>query len=150
MPASAHALRLFATYTADAGSSPTRIVARPGARPVRSRNSATSRATSARTRAATSLPSMIVALMRSGTLKDRGALALCDRREIRDHLALGVILAEPDHDDPAGFEPGHDTFAEFRMGDVLAEPERRGRRLVRIPRRAGVAGALVPGRGAGA
>src|ERR687898_982038 len=49
MPTSAESSRFMRTYTADAGSSPTRMVASPGVRPM----AATSRLTSSRTFAAT-------------------------------------------------------------------------------------------------
>ena len=60
MPTSAESSRFMRTYTAEAGSSPTRIVASPGF----VSRAATSAATSALTRAATALPSMIVAVTR--------------------------------------------------------------------------------------
>ncbi len=61
MPASPLALCLPATYTAEAGSSPTMIVARPGGRPCSAADASASSLTCARRRAATARPSMIVA-----------------------------------------------------------------------------------------
>src|SRR3954470_22352352 len=99
-----------------AGSSPTRIVASPGRRPVRATNASTSRATSSRTRAATALPSMIVATART--------LALGDRRVLGHELALGAVGREPHHDDAAGLGRRHDPFPEGGVDDVVAHPER--------------------------
>src|SRR5262245_29807182 len=63
MSAPSQSLTLWRTYTAEAGSSPTRITASPGVMP-RARNAAALRATSARTRLASALPSINCAVMR--------------------------------------------------------------------------------------
>src|SRR6478609_1242728 len=60
MPTSAHAFCLPPTYTAEAGSSPTRTVARPGASFPAATHSATSSRISLRTSLAMALPSMSV------------------------------------------------------------------------------------------
>ena len=46
-----------------------------------------------------------------------------DRRQVRHQLALGAVLAEADHDDPARLDARYDAFAECRVDDVLAEAE---------------------------
>src|SRR3954463_2275913 len=57
------------------GSSPTRIVANPGGRPLMRANASASSATSARTRAATALPSITRAAMRRRRLSSVQTLA---------------------------------------------------------------------------
>ncbi len=69
MPTSAESSRFIRTYTAEAGSSPTRIVARPGVRS----SCSTSAFTSARTLAATALPSMIWAMAAADYRRFSGA-----------------------------------------------------------------------------
>src|SRR5215217_5682354 len=103
MPTSADAFCLPATYTADPGSSPTRIVASPGRSPNCSANCSTSCATVLRTSAAIALPSMICAAMRS-TLSELG-----DRRVLRHELALAAVAGKAYDDDSAGFDRGHDA-----------------------------------------
>src|SRR5215212_5474248 len=105
-----------------AGSSPTRIVASPGARPYSATNASTSAATSARTRAATALPSMIWA---ATALILRPAF--CDWRVARHELALRAVGGEA-HDDDVRLDRCHDAVPERRMDDVVADAElRRGR-----------------------
>ena len=61
MPTWAQSSRFMRTYTAEAGSSPTSTVARPGVRP----SDSMAALTRSRTAAATALPSMTVALTAS-------------------------------------------------------------------------------------
>src|SRR5919108_5229606 len=116
IPTSAESSRFMRTYVAEAGSSPTRIVARPGFRSMAS----TSRATCSRTRAATVLPSMMRALMRPGRLA-----AALQWRVVGHELAFAAVAGEPHHHEPAGLDPGDDALAEVRVDHVLAERERR-------------------------
>src|SRR3954449_11958760 len=126
MPTSALAFCLPPTYTALAGSSPTRIVASPGDRPCSSVNAFTCSATCARTRAATALPSMIWAAMEAGTLPPRRGCtpaaesALADRRVLGHELALGAVAREAYDDDPAGLDARHDALAERRVDAFVA------------------------------
>src|SRR4051795_5988526 len=82
-----------------AGSSPMRIVARPGRRPVRCTNASTSPATSARTFAAIALPSMMSAL----TTCTLPALPEVAQTEPDHRLLIGarpsarMAPTEPDH-----------------------------------------------------
>src|SRR6185503_12268480 len=85
MPTSAEALCLEFTYTAEAGSSPTSTVASPGARPCSATNWPTSSATSARTRAATALPSITRARGISSSEHHRGVA-------VANHAVLTVPL----------------------------------------------------------
>src|SRR6478672_2866943 len=140
MPTSAHARCLPLTYTADAGSSPTSTVASPGTRPVRSRNTSTCSATSARTRAAIALPSMMLALtawiLRVGPAPRRragrwsastrarpsaAASTAADRRVLGHQLALGAVAGEAHDDHAVRLDARHDALAEGRVNDVLAE-----------------------------
>src|SRR5205807_4189486 len=57
-----------------------------------------------------------------------------DRREVRDQLSLGTVLAEADHDDPSGLDPGDDSLPEGGMDHVLAEAVGDRRRLIARPR----------------
>src|SRR5882672_7011765 len=142
MPTSAHARCLPLTYTADAGSSPTSTVASPGTRPVRSRNASTCWATSARTRAAIALPSMMLALtawiLRVGPAPWRragrgstatrvrpseGASTAADGRVLGHQLALGAVAGEPHDDHAVRLDARHDPLAEGRVHDVLTEAE---------------------------
>src|SRR3954447_26454555 len=88
MPTSAHALRLAATYTADAGSSPIRIVASPGVRQHCDANPRTSAATAASTLAASVLPS------RTWVSADDSAVAMSH------HTVLAVPLHRASEDRP--------------------------------------------------
>src|SRR4051812_33213350 len=72
MPTSSHARRFAATYTAEAGSSPMRIVASPGVRQRWEANPRTSAATDSRTLAARVRPS------RTTVSEDDGAVAMPD------------------------------------------------------------------------
>src|SRR5215218_267453 len=115
IPTSAESSRFMRTYVADAGSSPTRIVARPGPRSMAS----TSRATCSRTRAATALPSITRALMRPGRLA-----AALQRCIVGHELALAAVAGEPHDYEAAGLDRSHYALAEVRMDHVFAEGER--------------------------
>src|ERR1035437_8896772 len=110
MPACARARVLAATYTTEPGSSPTSTVARPGVRPVRSVNARTSSATCSRTRAATALPSMIVADI------GRTLIASADRRVLGHQLALRAVCGEAHDDHAAGLNACDDRSEERRVG----------------------------------
>src|SRR4051794_18108944 len=128
-----------------AGSSPTRIVASPGGRPVRPVKASTSRARSARTRAAIALPSMIVAIALAGYVTGRvgrrslsravrppgtggmppGASTISallgDRRVLGHELALAAVTGEPHDDHAARLRADHDALAERGVDDVVAQ-----------------------------
>src|ERR1019366_2625031 len=132
IPTSRHARCLPPTYTAEAGSSPTSTVARPGARPVSAVKASTSLATSARTRAAIALPSIRVALMAQmlwvGAGKARLRSTSADRRVLGHQLAFRSISREAHHDHAARLHAGDHPVAEGRMHDVLAQTEPHARR----------------------
>src|SRR5918997_4509440 len=126
---------------AEAGSSPTSTVARPGV----TASSATSRATSCFTRAATALPSMITA--RQPTYRTPcapaqagcfGLRALLERRVVRHELALGAVRGEAHHHETAGLHAHHHALAERGVGHVVAQREDRPR-PARLGRRGGAA-----------
>src|SRR5215208_7082414 len=119
MPTSAESSPFIRTYIADAGSSPTSTVARPGV----PGNDATSRATSAFTRAATALPSMISALIGRAAY----SAALLERRVVRHQLALGAVRGEADDHEAARLHADHHALAELRVDHVVAEGEDRAR-----------------------
>src|SRR3712207_216883 len=104
MPASAHARLLAATYTFDAGSSPTRTVAKPGAWPRSVRRRAAS-ATSLRISAAIALPSMILAVMGCPTKRtsEHPARAGADLTSGRAPSVAEVATAGECHRDPMLF-----------------------------------------------
>src|SRR5919108_4685665 len=123
MPTSAESSRFIRTYMADAGSSPTRIVASPGFRAM----APTPRATRSRTRAATALPSMTRALTVPQRFAATRPSSLLEGRIVGHQLAFAPVAREPHHNESAGLHPGDPPLAKVRVYDVLAESERRAR-----------------------
>src|SRR3954452_8393216 len=120
IPTSSVCLRLLPTYTCEAGSSPTRTVARPGMRPPwLAASSRTAAATRARTSAATALPSMTITdwfplgpsqppsqASRSPTVNP------AQGRVVGHQLALAGVRREAHDDDPARLDARDHALAE--------------------------------------
>src|SRR5215217_7699671 len=153
---------------AEPGSSPTRSVASPGARPCSVLNSATPSPTAARTRAATALPSITAAgIAAAEAIAGRGARARPRAQRVRCRAPASAAQLERDgalervpdlgrgdvvhrlvdlqHDDDLGAR-ARCQLAERAIGDLVgpcrrdrARPLRRGHRLIRVRR--GVLGA---------
>src|SRR3954447_22097669 len=104
---------------AEAGSSPTSTVARPGGGWPAATHSATSRATSPRTCAAIARPSMTVAVAAVTT----AASLLLDRGVVGHQAALGPVAGEAHDHDAARIHARHDALAEGGVDDVVADPE---------------------------
>src|SRR2546423_15657143 len=135
IPTSSVCLRLFPTYTCEAGSSPTSTVARPGIRPPKAAaSSCTSRATRARTSAATALPSMTCEFD-SPPLRPK-ASDLLQRRVVGHQLSLAGVGREAHDDHPTRLHAGDHALAAGGMHDVVADAklERRCVRLGARPR----------------
>ncbi len=99
----------------------------PATRPTSRWKTSTSLATSARTRAAIALPSMIVALMGRCYAFAPGmetrVSAPAHRRVLGHQLSLRAIVGEAHDDHAAGLDAGDHAVAERRVHDVLAEAE---------------------------